>query len=209
MHTRSKGAQPQGDGRPITKGVNRVDTTKGALKEATPKVAPDTLPKPIVTRTRAHTDRPNPPTSAPVASRTRSRTMFQLAAAAICLSNEHAEFPGLDRDTGKYLSCGQLRRHPKYADIWNKSFSDEMERLCSGVGTRPDGKGKRVKGKNTFFVILFEYIPKGRVKEVCYKFVLCQHRPGKSNPDPTRITICGTNVRWEGDVRTNTASLKK
>ena len=83
-----------------------------------------------------------------------------------------------------------------------------MGRLCSSVETGMDVKGKRVEGTNTFFVIYFEYIPKGRVKEVCYTSVLCQHRTGKSDTDRTQITICGINVRWEGNVGTNTASLE-
>ena len=33
-------------------------------------------------------------------------------------------------------------------------------------------------------------------------------RPGKKDPNRTRITICGTNVCYPGDVGTNTASLE-
>ena len=32
--------------------------------------------------------------------------------------------------------------------------------------------------------------------------------PGKKDPNQTRITICGTNVCYPGDVITNTASLE-
>ena len=63
------------------------------------------------------------------------------------------------------------------------------------------------RDKHIFF-IHFEDIPKGHVKGVCYTSVLCQHRPGKSDPDRTRITICSANIRWEGDLGTNTVSLK-
>ena len=38
--------------------------------------------------------------------------------------------------------------------------------------------------------------------------MLCQERPGKSDPNRTCITICGTNVRYPGDVGTKTASLE-
>ena len=37
---------------------------------------------------------------------------------------------------------------------------------------------------------------------------LCEVRPGKKDPNRTRITICGTNVCYPGDVGTNTASLE-
>ena len=96
VRNKSKVAQPQVDGRPITKGVIRVDITKGAPKEETPKVVPATLPQSIATSTRAHADRANPPTSAPVSLITQSLTLSQLAAAAIYLANKHTAFPVLD-----------------------------------------------------------------------------------------------------------------
>ena len=69
-----------------------------------------------------------------------------------------------------------------------------MGRLCQGVGTSPNGKGKRIEGTNKFFAIKFENIPKDRVNEVCYTSVVCEVRPGKTDPNRTRITIYGTNV---------------
>ena len=38
-----------------------------------------------------------------------------------------------------------------------------MGRLCQGVGTGPNGKGKRIEETNTFFAIKFENIPKDRL----------------------------------------------
>ena len=38
--------------------------------------------------------------------------------------------------------------------------------------------------------------------------MLCQEHLGKSDPKRTRITICGTNVQYPGDVRTKIASLE-
>ena len=71
-----------------------------------------------------------------------------------------------------------------------------------------NGLGKRVEGTNTFHAIKFENIPKDRVKEICYTPVVCEIRPGKKYPNRTRITACGTNVFYPGDVGTNTASLE-
>ena len=82
-----------------------------------------------------------------------------------------------------------------------------MGRLCSGVGRNEDGQ-QRIKGTNTFFVIHFQDIPKTRINQVCYTSVLCQERTVKSYPDRTRITICGTNVRYPGYVVTKTESLE-
>ena len=83
-----------------------------------------------------------------------------------------------------------------------------MGRLCQGVGTIPNGKGKGIEGTNTFFAIKFENIPKDRLNEICYTSVVCEVRPGKKDPNRTRITICGINVCYPGDVGTNTASLE-
>ena len=83
-----------------------------------------------------------------------------------------------------------------------------MGRLCQGVGTGKNGKGKIIEGTNTFFTIKFEDIPKDRLNEICYTSVVCEVRPGKKDPNRTRITICGTNVCYPGDVGTNMASLE-
>ena len=83
-----------------------------------------------------------------------------------------------------------------------------MGRLCQGVGIGPNVKGKRIEGTNTFFAIKFENIPKDRLNEICYTSLVCEVRPGKKDPNRTRITICETNVCYPGDVGTNTASLE-
>ena len=58
-----------------------------------------------------------------------------------------------------------------------------MGRLCQGVGTGKNDIGKRVEGKNTFYVITFEDIPKYRLNEICYTSVVCEVRPGKKDPN--------------------------
>ena len=83
-----------------------------------------------------------------------------------------------------------------------------MGRLFQGFGKGPNGKGKRIEGTNKFFAIKFEDIPKDRLNEICYTSVVCEVRPGEKDPNRTRITICGTNVCYPGDVGKNTASLE-
>ena len=85
----------------------------------------------------------------------------------------------LEQETVKQLNYGQLRKHPRLQETWNKSFSNEKGRLCQGVGKGPNGKGNRIEGTNTFFVIKFEDIPKYRLNEICYTSVVCEVRPGK------------------------------
>ena len=89
-----------------------------------------------------------------------------------------------------------------------KAFSNEMGILFQEVGAGTNGTGKRIEVTNTFFVIIFEYIPKYRLNKICYNSVVCEVRPVKKDPNRTRITICGTNVFYPGDVGTNTTSLK-
>ena len=84
-----------------------------------------------------------------------------------------------------------------------------MGRLCQGVGTGVNVLGKGVEGTDTFHVIKFEDIPKDRLNEIFYTSVFCEVIPGKKYPNHTRITICGTNVCYPGDVGTNTASLER
>ena len=80
--------------------------------------------------------------------------------------------------------------------------------LCQGVETGNNGIGKRIEVTNTFFVIKFENIPKYRLNKIYYTSVVCEVQPGKKDQNQTRITICGTNVFYPGDVGTNTASLE-
>ena len=61
----------------------------------------------------------------------------------------------LKHEKVKHLNYGQLRKHPRLQETWKTSFSNEMGRLCQGVGKGPNGKGKRIDGTNTLFAIKF------------------------------------------------------
>ena len=95
---------------------------------------------------------------------------------------------------------------PKICRKWELSFANETGRIFSGIGRNEDGQ-QRIKGTKKFFVIQFQDIPNTRINEVCYTSLLCQERPGKSDPNRKCITIFGTNVQYLGDVGTKTASL--
>ena len=71
-------------------------------------------------------------------------------------------FTVLDKATGQTLDYRQLRQHPDFHKIWNESYSNELGRLCQGIGTSPNGSGKCVKGTDTFFLIRFEDVPSDR-----------------------------------------------
>ena len=120
----------------------------------------------------------------------------------------HTDFPVLEKETGKLFNYGQLRRHPQIADIWNRSYANEMGQIFQGVATVDIGVGKRIEVTDTFHVVRFKDIPKYHLKEVCYTSVVCELRPGKRNPNCTRIIICGGNVSYRDDVGIKTASLE-
>ena len=87
-------------------------------------------------------------------------------------------------------------------------YSNELGRLCQGIGTDPtDPTQKRVKGTNTFHVILYDDIPTDRCKGIAFSKVVCTFRPDKYDPNRTCITISGLNITYTGDVGTKTASL--
>ena len=92
----------------------------------------------------------------PVEAHTRSCTVYHKYAtpsrsrALEAKMLTHAAYYVLYNNTGTILNYGQLRKHPKYQETWNKSFSNEMGRLCQGVGKGENVLGKRSEGKNSF-----------------------------------------------------------
>ena len=61
--------------------------------------------------------------------------------------NSNLALPVLDQDTGQTLEHRQLRRHPKYKDVWDTSYADELGRLRGQQQTLPflelGGLGRR------------------------------------------------------------------
>ena len=117
--------------------------------------------------------------------------------------------PVLDKETGKTLEFRQLRNHPKYKEIWNTSYCNELGRLCQGVGhgtARPHQQ--RVKGTNTFRVIRYEDIPVHKQRDICHTRVVCKVLPSKDDPKRMRITVNGGDIYYNGDVSAPTGSLE-
>ena len=82
------------------------------------------------------------------------------------------KMPVLDEETGKYLTYRQLRKHPRLASIWSNLYSNEMVRLCQGIGVGTQGVGKRFDGINTFHFIYYDNIPTDQLKYVTYTYVV-------------------------------------
>ena len=108
--------------------------------------------QPVAYRTRAKMTKQKPQPEDPIASRTRSKTQSEDVISAVV--QELLACSVLDADTGEMLEFRQLRRHPKYKKIWDTYYSNELGRLCQGVGknsTMPSSQ--RIKGTDTFRVI--------------------------------------------------------
>jgi hypothetical protein len=65
----------------------------------------------------------------------------------------------LDHESGKLLEHCQLCKYPRYNTVWDRSYANELRRLCQGVGTGDKAGGKWVAGTNTFHLIAFADIP--------------------------------------------------
>ena len=91
---------------------------------------------------------------------------------------------------------------------WNTSYSNKLGRLFQGIGVDPTNPTKHlVKGTNNFHAIHYDGISLERQKGIAFSKVVCTFPPEKSDPNRTRITIAGQNIKWPGDVGTKTASL--
>ena len=91
---------------------------------------------------------------------------------------------------------------------WNTSYSNNLIRLCLGIGVDPANTAKqRVKVTNNFHPICYDDIPLDRQKGIDFSKVFCTFSPEKSDPNRTCITIAGQKIKFPGDVGTKKASL--
>ena len=117
--------------------------------------------------------------------------------------------PVLDDESGKILKYRQLQRHPRFKDTWGTSYSNELGRLCQGIGRGTVGpKKQRIKGTGTFRVIRFNDIPFEKRKDICHTIVVCEYLPDKDYPNRMRITIAGGHILVTFYVSTPTGSLE-
>ena len=182
---------------------------------ATRPPAPPTTQLPAWTVVQRTTRTANPPPDQPVSSRTRAQTQRSHNSFATLAepdnddNDEPMASPVLDHDTGKSLEHRQLRRHPKYKDVWDTSYANELGRLCQGIGTNPDKPSEqRVAGTDTLCPIHYDDIPHNRQMDVTYPRVVCEVRPQKEDKNRTRITIGGNRIAYPGDCGTKTGSLE-
>ena len=201
------------------------------LPPAVPSTGPTNHPGPwtlVRPSTRSSTRAPPAVPNLPIATRTRSRLAPHANNAFAALADDpddddngataavstqpaltHMAAPVLDHETGQTLEHRQLRRHPKYKDIWDTSYSNELGRLCQGIGRDATAPTKqRVAGTDTFRPIKYENIPYDHRTDITYSRVVCEVRPQKEDPNRTRITIGGNRICYPGDCGTKTAALE-
>jgi hypothetical protein len=66
--------------------------------------------------------------------------------------------------------------------VWDRSYSNELGRLCQGIGTGDKAGGKQVAGTNTFHLIPYSDILHHKHKEIIYMKVVCEIQEGKIVP---------------------------
>ncbi len=99
----------------------------------------------------------------------------------------------LNDKTGYLLKYRHLRQHPKYKDVWTKSFGTEICHLATTT--------------ETIFFIKKGNIPEDRKKEETYARIVCVFCDGKKDKYRTRITMGGNLVNYPGNCGTPTANL--
>ncbi len=91
----------------------------------------------------------------------------------------------LDNKTGNLLEYLHLMKHPKYKDIWSKSFGTE---ICCLVTTT-----------ETIFFKHRDKIPTDRRKDVTYGCIMCTYQSEKKAPYRTRIMMVSNLVNYPDD----------
>ena len=99
----------------------------------------------------------------------------------------------MDDETGDLLEYRHLMKHPKYKDVWTKSFSKEIVRLATTT--------------ETIVFIKKDDIPNTRRGDETYARIVCNFRESKKDKYRTRITIGGNLINFPDDCGTPTADL--
>jgi hypothetical protein len=99
----------------------------------------------------------------------------------------------LDDEAGDLLEYHHLMKHPKYKDIWTKSFGKEIRHLATTM--------------ETIFFIRKEDIPSDRKGDETYARIVSDFHDRKKDKYRTRVTMGGNLVNFPGDCGTPTADL--
>ena len=99
----------------------------------------------------------------------------------------------LDDETGDLLKYRHLMKHPKYKDVWTKSFGTEIRRLATST--------------ETIFFVKNEDISNDRKGDKTYARIVSVYRYGKKDKYRTRVTMEGNLVNFPGGCGMPTSDL--
>eukprot|EP00804_Cyclotella_cryptica_P005738 CCRYP_000080-RC/>CCRYP_000080-RC protein AED:0.27 eAED:0.24 QI:0/0/0/1/0.33/0/4/0/743 len=105
----------------------------------------------------------------------------------------------IDNKTGDSLEYRHLIKHPKYREIWSRSYANELGRLTNGI--------RDIPGTNTMQYIRKRDIPKDRLKSVAYSKIVVVERPQKKEKELTCLTVVGTYIDYPGNTAVPTSDL--
>ena len=105
----------------------------------------------------------------------------------------------IDDETGNAMEYRALIKNPKYREVWQRSYANELGRLAQGV--------RDIKGTDTIRFIHKSDIPYDRWKDVTYGRIVVDFRPQKSEPHRTRLTVGGNKINYPFETSTPTADL--
>jgi len=89
-------------------------------------------------------------------------------------------------ETGDLLEYRHLMKHPKYKDVWTKSFGAEIRRLTTTM--------------ETIVFITKDNIPNDRKGDETYARIVCNFCESKKDKYRTRITIGGNLINFQTTV---------
>jgi hypothetical protein len=116
-------------------------------------------------------------------------TEFACLCTRLSTLNKGHSIAVLDQESDQLLEHCQLWRDPRYKEVWDRLYSNELGCLCQGIGTGNKTSGKQVAGTNTFHLIPYSDIPHHKHKEIIYMKVVCEIQEGKDDKNLTRITV--------------------
>ncbi len=99
----------------------------------------------------------------------------------------------LDDKTDNLLEYRHLLKHPKYKEVWSKSFGKEIWHLATIT--------------KTIAFMEKQQIPQARCKNITYGRIICVYRLEKKDPYRTRIMMGGNLVNYPNDCGTPAADL--
>eukprot|EP00804_Cyclotella_cryptica_P012506 CCRYP_017700-RA/>CCRYP_017700-RA protein AED:0.42 eAED:0.36 QI:0/0/0/1/0.66/0.25/4/0/397 len=192
---------------PSTESISTIikETATSITPTLTNLVSPDPSPQPLQSATPTRV--PNQPTVIPFEEheytpsdpprppRYNLRSQSNIVLSAIAMIGE-AQARGMtvaaviDNDTGDSLEYRHLIKHPKYKEIWSRSYANELGRLTDGI-LHPKKSD----------------IPKNRLKSVAYSKIVVVERLQKKEKERTRLTVVGTYIDYPGNTAVPTSDL--